>query len=316
MEGGTLLDTVTVGIIGSTEERHCMYLSAELERQGAKPIILDNAPDRPFPLTLNREETKYEDRSLNEIQTYFLRTLFLPTPAFLDEQAAVRVETEGYSAYAAERERYATWLSFLQGISLAGKLLVNPVDTLLLHFAKPYQMDLLQRASIPVPSTLITGDSDAVLRFSAHRDVVYKPVAGGALCRMLKPEDKTPERLNQLQTAPVMFQEYIPGDDIRVFVLNGKVIAAFRMSADEVDFREAQTKPEPFRIDETMESICLRACERLGLLFSGVDLKLQQDGSVILIECNPSPMFEGFDQVASQTVVSQLADFLISSASQ
>ncbi|GIP33308.1 RimK family alpha-L-glutamate ligase [Paenibacillus sp. J2TS4] len=307
-----------IGIIGAANERHCKYMAREIERQGALPVILDNAPNLPFPLTMfsggKEYDVHYQKSPLENIDVFFLRALFIPTPAIDTESIQQQIEEDGYVAIAAQRERYATWLAWLKNMPLQGKLLVNPVDTLLLHFAKPFQLESLRRAGLPIPKTLITGDGEQVLEFSRHRDVVYKPVAGGALCRLLSSEDKTKERLETLAHAPVLFQEYISGKDIRVFILDGEVIAAFEIAGGETDYREGETTLIPIRISDTIASFCILACRTLGLIFSGVDLKLCTDGSVVLIECNPSPMFEGFDRKAPVSIVSQLTQYLIRKA--
>lgn len=298
---------ISVGIIGSATERHSLYLSQELERQGARPFIMDNMPNRPFPLSFEEEKSEYETQTLSETYVYFLRALFLPTPAFDASEAAA----EGYATYAAERERYAAWLSWLMSAPYQNRLIVNPVDTLMIHFAKPYHLERLRSAGIPVPKTLITGDPEKLLAFSRNREVIYKPVAGGALCRLLTEEDKDPERLKRLATAPVQFQECIYGQDLRVFVLGGKVIASFLIEGEGIDYREGTKLVKAFEVSPEIAAISVKACESLGLIFSGIDFKLRPDGSVICIECNPSPMFEGFDQVAPVSIVSQLASFLI-----
>ncbi|RKD25543.1 ATP-dependent carboxylate-amine ligase [Ammoniphilus oxalaticus] len=306
------MSELSIGIIGSETERHSLYLFEELERQGARPFIIDNMPNRPFPLTLLEEKSHFEGRDLTETNVYFLRALFLPTPAF----DATEVAEEGYAAYAAERERYATWLSWLMSAPFHNRLIVNPVDTLMIHFAKPYHLERLRAAGIPVPKTLVTGNPAQLLDFSREREVVYKPVAGGALCRLLTAEDQHPERLEALATAPVQFQECIRGKDLRVFVVGGKVIASFIVEGEGIDYREGTHTVQPFEITPEIAEISIRACESLGLIFSGIDFKLRPDGSVVCIECNPSPMFEGFDQVAPTSIVSQLASYLIEQASQ
>ncbi|ADG06746.1 ATP-grasp domain-containing protein [Kyrpidia tusciae] len=321
-----------VGIIGSPLERHCIYLAREIENQGAQAVVLNTAPNIPFPLTLeagleevgpdpgsgergrmvpqSREE--YAGIDLWEIGAFFLRVFFLPTPAFDPDVEALK--EGGYVEYVAQRERYAAWLSWLKWLSETDRVLVNPVDTLLIHFAKPFQIERLRRAGIPVPRTLVTGDGETVRAFAAEREVVYKPVAGGALCRRLTREDLKPERLERLAGAPVLFQEYIPGEDIRVFVLGDRVIGAFRIEGEGLDYRGGAHRVEAVDIDKDIARASTAACRALGLLFSGVDVKRRPDGSWVILECNPAPMFEGFDTVASPTIVSQVARYLIEAA--
>lgn len=304
---------VSVGIIGSSNERHSLYLRDELNKQGARVLLLDTSLNQPFPLSYNEDRDTYEGHDLSDIKVFFLRTLFLPTPAF---EISKDVEREGHIAYVAERERYAAWLSWLMSAPYHGRFIVNPVNTLLIHFAKPYHLERLRAAGVPVPKTLVTSNPDMVLDFSRKRTVVYKPVAGGALCRMLTEQDKQPERLAALATAPVQFQEYIEGADLRVFVLADRVIASFLIEGEGIDYRDRTTRLEPYPLSDEIASLCIRACSALGLIFSGIDLKLRSDGSVVCIECNPSPMFQGFDRVASTPIVSQLASYLIEQAAK
>lgn len=304
---------LSIGIIGSSNERHTIYLYEELTKQGAYAHILDTAPNQPYPLSFSENRSCYKGNDLANTHVYFLRSLFLPTPAF---EISRDVEKEGHIAYVAERERYAAWLSWFMTAPYHGRFIVNPVDTLLIHFAKPYHLERLRASGVPVPKTLVTSNPEMVLEFSRNQEVVYKPVAGGALCRLLTEDDKRPERLEALSSAPVQFQEYVEGDDLRVFVLGGEVIASFLIKGEGIDYRDRTYQLEHYELPPEIASLCTKACKSLGLLFSGVDLKLRPDGSVVCIECNPSPMFEGFDKVAPTSIVSQLASYLIDKARQ
>lgn len=311
------MKTPVVGIIGAANERHCLYVAAEIERNGARPLILDNSPDLPFPLTMAEEGVfYYKGENLDVVGSFYLRALFLPIPAFPTGPIERQLFEEGYRAYARERERYAAWLSWMREEASAGKPFVNAPDAGLWHFVKPHQLRMLRRAGLPVPATLVTSSSEALSEFwRKYRRVVYKPVAGGAHCRLLTEADLAPERLERLSAAPVLFQEYVPGADLRVFVLDGRVIAAFRVEGEDgVDYRIGQPNIEPYPADESVADIAVRACRALGLVFAGVDLKLAPDGRIVLLECNPSPMFEGFDRAAPVTVCSQLAAYLIDMA--
>ena len=70
------MSDLKVGIIGAENERHCLYLAQALEAQGVHPIILDNSPDKPFPLSFYDQQCQYEDLDLSHIHVYFLRALF------------------------------------------------------------------------------------------------------------------------------------------------------------------------------------------------------------------------------------------------
>ena len=103
---------------------------------------------------------------------------------------------------------------------------------------KPYQMAELARAGLPVPETLWTNDPAAVRRFADGRRIAYKPVAGGAATRELEASDLDDAKLARLANAPVTFQELLAGRDIRVFILDGRVVAAFQIHSQALDYRQ------------------------------------------------------------------------------
>ena len=117
---------------------------------------------------------------------------------------------------------------------------------------KPAQLAALKAAGLPVPRTLWSNDPVAVRRFAAGGRVAYKPVMGGAATRELGPEDLTDERLSALSAAPVTFQELLPGEDIRVYVLDGEVIASMRIVTSALDFRQNEERLEPVELPPEM----------------------------------------------------------------
>jgi glutathione synthase/RimK-type ligase-like ATP-grasp enzyme len=98
-------------------------------------------------------------------------------------------------------------------------------------------------------------------------------VCGGAHTRELV--DRDLERLDLLRAAPVCFQELLPGVDLRVHVIDGEVIAAIEILADAIDSRQHERELRVVKLDEETRRVCVRACEVLGLRFTGTDLKGQ-----------------------------------------
>jgi glutathione synthase/RimK-type ligase-like ATP-grasp enzyme len=170
---------------------------------------------------------------------------------------------------------------------------------------KPYQIGLLAAAGLPVPETRWTNDPDEVRRFAEGRRIAYKPVAGGGATKELEPKDF--ERLDRLAAAPVCFQELLPGQDVRVYVIDGRIACGIRIVTDAIDFRQNEKALEEFPVDDELRDICIRACQTLGLRFTGMDLKGAVDGKLRILELNPSPMFLGFDARAGTDILGALA---------
>ena len=192
---------------------------------------------------------------------------------------------------------------------------VNRLRGGLSNHSKPYQALLLQQCGMRTPSTLITNDPDAVRRFydECHGEVIYKSVSGvRSIVRRLGSDQLA--RLPFLQHGPAQFQRFIPGDDVRVHTVGDRWFAT-RVRSTAVDYRYArreggETQMMPIELPATMVEACLHAAQSLGLLFTGIDLKLTPEGEYVCLEVNPSPGFLYYEQHTGQPISAALADLL------
>jgi glutathione synthase/RimK-type ligase-like ATP-grasp enzyme len=181
-----------------------------------------------------------------------------------------------------------------------------------LRMTKPFQLALLKEAGLPVAATRWTNDPSQVRSFAVGRRIAYKPVSGGAATRELDADDLAPSRLDLLSRAPVTFQTLLPGEDIRVYVLDGEVIAAIRIVTRALDFRGHEERCERIELPTAVRQQCIRAAQVLGLRFTGMDLKRDAAGTLRFLELNGSPMFLGFDARAGTDIAGCLAERLVS----
>jgi glutathione synthase/RimK-type ligase-like ATP-grasp enzyme len=144
--------------------------------------------------------------------------------------------------------------------------------------------------------------------------VAYKPVLGGAATRELKPEDLTDARLAALDASPVTFQELLPGEDIRVYVLDGEIIASLRIVTSALDFRQNEERIEQIELPPEVARQCVKAAEVLGMRWTGMDLKRGADGVLKFLELNASPMFLGFDARAGTDILGRFCRALAGAA--
>jgi predicted ATP-grasp superfamily ATP-dependent carboligase len=154
-----------------------------------------------------------------------------------------------------------------------------------------------------------------VRQFAATGPLIYKPVVGGAATRQLVDDDLGDDRLGRLRAAPVCFQEQLTGTDLRIYVVDGEVVASIAITTDAIDFRGHELALEPFALDDRLRDICVRATAVLGLRFTGMDVKLDAHGEPRILELNPSPMFVGLDQRAGTDVRGALCGALARHAS-
>lgn len=302
-------------VVGSAEDDHVRAVMEALRARDAPTALLD--PLR-FPesvrLSLGEEaaDVTIDGRRLGRPAVVYLRSLYLSPLAF-GVDVAEAMEANWRRMLIALREKAELLVSVMRRWEAFGVPIYNPL-TASDALRKPYQLSRLAAAGLPVPETLWTNDPDAVRRFAAGRRVAYKPVAGGAATRELSPDDLTGERLDRLGAAPVTFQELLPGEDVRVYVLDGEIVAAFRIEADALDFRQHESRIEAIDLEPEVAALCQRASELLSLRFTGIDVKATADGRPRILELNGSPMFLGFDARAGTDVLGRLADALAAHA--
>ncbi|GAA3012186.1 hypothetical protein [Streptosporangium longisporum] len=329
------------GIIGPPEDPQVANVTAALRERGAEPVVLDLSG---FParsrLSLLDGTPSAPGVDVTAVRAWYLRSMplplpFAPWPPGRDAQdtpgdrgdggsggdgggvTPEEWEREQRSAYAGGRERRSFTFGFVTALRHGGAVLVNPPETLGQHFLKLDQLRRLREAAVPVPRTLATNDPDAVAGFARATAglVVYKPLAGGALCRRITPGDLRPERLRLLATAPVLFQEEVPGRNLRVYVVDDEVAASYEIVSEELDFRGAERAVLPEPPSEQERDACVRAARACGLTFTGVDVRRRDDGTFAVLECNPSPMFAAIERrTGSAGVTRALAALLCRAA--
>ncbi|NTX05617.1 RimK family alpha-L-glutamate ligase [Myxococcus sp. CA040A] len=304
--------TGVVALVGSREDVHIQDVARRLGAEGVDSVIVDTLtfPDETrMSLTEGLDGIVVDGRAVGRPAAAYLRGLHSHPLAFMVDAEEAMAE-DWRTTLTAFREKGTLLLGLIGRWEQLGVPLYNPPSAdWLLH--KPVQLSALKAAGLPVPRTLWTNDAEAVRRFAASGRVAYKPVMGGAATRELLPEDLTDERLAALAAAPVTFQELLPGEDLRVYVLDGEIIASLRIVTSALDFRQNEERIEQMVLPDEVARQCVKACEVLGLRWTGLDLKRGLDGELKFLELNGSPMFLGFDAAAGTDVAGHFARALV-----
>lgn len=100
------------------------------------------------------------------------------------------------------------------------------------------------------------------------------------------------------------FVKEAAGEDIRCFVVGGKVVAAMRRKGKPDDFRSNLHQggtAETVRITRTEREAAIRAARAMKLDVAGVDLLRGEDGPKVL-EVNSSPGLEGIEKTSGKDI--------------
>ncbi len=170
----------------------------------------------------------------------------------------------------------------------------------------------LEEAGLPVPATVVCENSDdALVAFERLcGDVVVKPIFGSEGRGILRVSDpdlalrtfRTLERLD----AVLYLQRFVdhPGCDIRVLVLDGRVLGGMRRVSDG-DFRtnvSREGRGEAHVVTDTEAEWALRAAAATGARFAGIDILYDRDGNGFVIEVNAVPGWRAFEKVTGMDV--------------
>lgn len=301
-----------VVLVGAAEDPHVAAVRESLLEAGHEPVVFDA---RAFPGEMRISMgAMLNDVSINGVfgghpAAVYNRSLY-QDPAGFGVDVADEMQNDWRRTMMAFRERNTILSSLLLRWESIGVPIYNPPSARM-NITKPYQIAILAAAGLPVPRTLWSNDPDEARSFCRSQPAIYKPVAGGASTRTVTDKDLTNDRLQALQTAPVCFQELLPGDDIRAYVIDGKVEVALRIVTDAIDFRQNEQRIEIIELEALVAEHCVRAASVLGLRWTGMDLKGTANGCLKILELNPSAMFLGFDSRSGSDIRTSLSNALM-----
>jgi glutathione synthase/RimK-type ligase-like ATP-grasp enzyme len=191
----------------------------------------------------------------------------------------------------------------------------NRTNASMSNQSKPYQSLLIRNMGLCIPRTLITSDPAAACSFFEECDgeVIFKSLSSvRSIVRRMEPRDF--QRLPLLKDCPAQFQQFVPGDNVRVHVVSDQVFAT-RVRTGAVDYRYAHQqgftfKMEPTTLPRQVEEACQRLTRTMGLSFSGIDLKETPYGEYYCFEVNPSPGFIFYERHTEQPISTALVELL------
>ncbi|MCG2825284.1 MAG: ATP-grasp domain-containing protein [Thermoplasmatales archaeon] len=301
---------VKIGIIGQEKDIHVKLLKKRLEEKGEKTIVINF---RDFPekkkLFLTEKKIVYDNVNLMNIDVFYLRQLgyLFPIPP---KEITKKEWNNKYKKYmdfvTNERETLSLKHSLIRMLDRE-KFVVNPYDSFMYHRLKPLQLYVFMKNNLPVPSFIAGNDLGKIKKGK----MIYKALGGGIHTSLVN-KKFIKENKETFKERPGLFQEYVKGKNIRVYAVGDEVIGAGELiSGPQVDSRIEQKGVKVVSLPENVKEISIKAKNLLGMHFSGIDFMRTKKDEYYLLECNPSPMFYGFEYMTKIPVSKKLAEYLI-----
>ena len=188
---------------------------------------------------------------------------------------------------------------------------------------KLYTHQILAQSNLDIPNTMLLKhpiDIDFVEK-NIGFPVILKKISGSYGRGVFLCENK--KQLNQLVTMAeltkksydIIIQEFVKdtwGKDLRVFVVNNKVVGCMMRQSTDDDFRANLSRGGegfPYEVNEQIEWLSSEASKALGLDIAGVDL-LFQNGGYKICEVNSNPGFEGMEQFTKKNIAGEIVSFI------
>lgn len=312
---GALMDPQVLRVTGLALERGHEVIPVPPEHwrgDGLEPHTVRVGPSAPSSIRFAQEDLLSVDALwLRQLVSPFLQVDPSPELPALDREAA-------FVAGMQAKERAAIAMCAIDALRAAGATVINPPAAGLGIQNKPSQLLAMQAAGARVPETLISDDPEAVRSFADGRKVVFKPVTGGALARPL--DAQMSSELELITAAPVIFQEYVEGLDVRVTMVDDEIVSAVVVETPEgtVDFRAdpgyaaGEGTYREIELPERLQAVLRDARAALGLRFTGIDVRLDPDHpeAYALLEANPSPTYLDVERKMRHPISARLLDAL------
>lgn len=183
-------------------------------------------------------------------------------------------------------------------------------------------LQILAMAGLGIPKTVFTDftqDISKLIDSVGGLPVVIKLLEGTHGLGVILAESRNAaesiiETFYRLKES-IIIQEFIKesrGTDIRVFIINGEIVAAMKRVAPPGEFRSNLHRGAsalPVQLTKAEADIALKAVNVLGLDIAGVDI-LQSERGPLILEVNPSPGLEGISRATDVNIAAEIFKFI------
>ena len=204
-----------------------------------------------------------------------------------------------------------------------GVVVVNGSDSIDNVKDKLYTHQILAQSNLDIPKTMLLKHPIDVNFVEKHLGfpVIVKTISGSYGRGVFIADGK--KQLKQLVTMAeltkksydIIIQEFIKdtwGKDLRVLVVNNKVVGCMMRRATDDDFRANITRGGegfPYEVNEQIEWLSSESSKALNLDIAGVDLLFDKEGYKIC-EVNSNPGFEGMEVFTKKNIANEIVSFI------
>ena len=199
---------------------------------------------------------------------------------------------------------------------------INPREADSIAHHKPYQWAVAQQVGLQVPRTLVTNNPAQARQFItqiAPGAVVFKAFLASTQdwreTRLVEASDI--KQLELVKYAPVIFQEYIDGVDLRITVIGDAFFAAeidARQTRYPVDMRMVvgEALVQPVTLSPDLQARLLALQRRLNLTYGAIDMRRTPAGDYYFLEVNPAGQWAFVEERTQLPITKAMADLLAS----
>ena len=185
-------------------------------------------------------------------------------------------------------------------------------------------IQLLARAGVGIPKTVFTRNMNHIedlIDDMGGYPVIIKLARGthgnGVVLAETKKAAKSVMQAFYLMDddgTNILLQEFVKesaGEDIRAFVVGGKVVASMKRQSLDDEFRSnlhQGGEGMAIKLDEEEKKTVQKAAKAMGLSICGVDI-MRSDRGPLVLEVNSSPGF-GIEQVTGRNVAEKIIEYV------
>lgn len=183
-------------------------------------------------------------------------------------------------------------------------------------------LQILSGAGLPMPKTAFTNYSKEDKRLIDQvggAPLIVKLLEGTqglgvVLAETRKAAQSVIEAFHGLK-ARIIVQEFIKeakASDLRVFIVDGKVVGAMKRTGQEGEFRSnlhRGGRAELVKLSRKEKSVAIKAANALGLAVAGVDM-LQSERGPLILEVNSSPGLKGIEQATGVDIAGAIVEYI------